>query len=84
MTSVWPAFLMAGVLEVLVFAVVDPGALHWFGAQAVELSAPAVYTLAFFVFWVVIATSAALTQMLDMGTDEGDLPRDRRSNPWPR
>ena len=25
----WPAFLMAGVIEMLVFAMVDPGDLHW-------------------------------------------------------
>ena len=31
----WPAFLMAGVLEMLVFAVVDPAELHWFGGPAI-------------------------------------------------
>jgi len=60
----WPAFLMAGVLEVLVFAVVDPGDLRWFGAAPVELSPRAIYTLAFGVFWLVIATAGALTQLL--------------------
>lgn len=83
MTIVWPAFLMAGVLEMLVFAVVDPGSLHWFGAQPVDLSPAAVYTVTFFIFWVVIATAAALTQLLSMGPDEVNLPRDRDSNPWP-
>lgn len=43
----WPAFLMAGVLEMLVFALVDPHDLHWFG-QPVPLSREGVYTLAFF------------------------------------
>lgn len=86
MTIVWPAFLMAGVLEMLVFVVVDPGTLRWFGSTPVELSATAVYTLTFFVFWAVISTSAALTQFLDMGADEvNPPPRDpRRANPWPR
>lgn len=50
MWVIWPAFLMAGLMEVLVFAMVDPQDLHWFG-QPVALSAQAVYTLAFFVFW---------------------------------
>jgi len=27
----WPAFLVAGVLEVLVFAMFDPQDMHWFG-----------------------------------------------------
>ena len=46
----WPAFLLACLLEMLVFALVDPQDLHWFG-QPIELSRQAVYTLAFFVFW---------------------------------
>ena len=33
----WPAFLVAAVLEMVVFAVVDPSDLHWFG-QPVTLS----------------------------------------------
>jgi len=41
MTILWPAFLMAGVLEVLVFAVVDPGELHWFGGAAGSGAEPA-------------------------------------------
>lgn len=40
----WPAFLMAGVLEMLVFAMVDPQDLHWFG-QPLALSRQGVYTL---------------------------------------
>ena len=27
----WPAFLVAGVLEMMVFAVVDPADMRWFG-----------------------------------------------------
>lgn len=46
----WPAFLLAAVLEMLVFAMVDPGDLHWFG-QPLDWSRQAVYTVAFFVFW---------------------------------
>jgi hypothetical protein len=59
----WPAFLMAGVLEMLVFAFVDPAELHWQG-QGLGLSREAVYTLAFFVFWVVTMFSSALTTLL--------------------
>ncbi|OYT88467.1 MAG: hypothetical protein CFE46_08810 [Burkholderiales bacterium PBB6] len=60
----WPAFLMAGVLEMLVFSVVDPGTLMWFGGAAIEWSPKAVYSVSFFVFWAVIATSGALSQLL--------------------
>ena len=61
----WPAFVMAGVLEALVFVVVDPLSLHWFGADALGWSASAVYSVTFLIFWGVIATSGAITQLLD-------------------
>jgi len=66
----WPAFLMAGVLEILVFAVVDPGDLRWFGVAPVDLSPRAIYTLVFLVFWAVIATAGALTQLLVLTSAE--------------
>lgn len=61
---VWPAFLMAGVLEIIVFALVDPGSLHWFGGSPIELGATTIYSIAFFVFWVVIAAAGLMTQLL--------------------
>lgn len=60
----WPAFLMAGVLEVLVFALVDPSDLHWLGGAPIEASRQAIYTLAFLAFWVVIAAAGAITALL--------------------
>lgn len=60
----WPAFLMAGVLEIIVFALVDPGSLHWFGGAPIELGATTIYSIAFFVFWVVIAAAGMMTQLL--------------------
>jgi len=65
----WPAFLVAGVLEMIVFAMVDPSDLHWFG-QPLELSRQAVYTLAFFVFWGVTMASSALTTLLSLSPFE--------------
>ncbi len=64
MAVAWPAFLMAGVLEMLAFSVVDPGALHWFGGEAMTLSPTAVYSLAFFVFWLVIMAAGAISHLL--------------------
>jgi len=85
MAILWPAFLMAGVLEMLVFSVIDPGSLHWFGGAPIELSPTAVYSLAFFVFWGVIATAGALTQLLEMSADEVNQGTARRSaSQWPR
>jgi len=60
----WPAFLMAAVLEVIVFALVDPGSLHGFGGAPIDLSATTIYSIAFFVFWAVIAAAATMTQLL--------------------
>lgn len=65
----WPAFLMAGILEIAVFAMIDPQDLHWFG-QTVPLSSAGVYTVAFFVFWVVTMVSSALTTLLAMSPFE--------------
>lgn len=65
MWIVWPAFLMAGVLEVLVFAMVDPQDIHWFGAP-LEWSRQAIYTVAFFVFWGITTVSGGLTILLAM------------------
>jgi hypothetical protein len=61
----WPAFVMAGVLEALVFVVVDATTLHWFGAEPLGWSSNAVYSVTFLIFWIVIATSAAITHLLE-------------------
>ena len=65
----WPAFLVAAVLEMIVFALVDPGDLHWFG-NPLGLSRQAIYTLAFFVFWGITMASSALTTLLAMSPFE--------------
>ena len=69
----WPAFLMAGVLEVLVFALVDPRDLHWLGGAPIEASRQAIYTLAFLAFWAVIAAAGAITALL-LGRGDATQP----------
>lgn len=69
----WPSFLMAGVLEMLVFSMVDPDGLRLFGGAPVDLSPTAVYSLAFFVFWILVSTASALTQLLAT-TPDGPEP----------
>lgn len=66
----WPAFLVAGVLEVAVFAFVDPGTLHTLGGAALGWSATAVYSAAFFVFGVATAAACGLTLLLQRAADE--------------
>lgn len=69
MWIVWPAFLISGVMEMLVFALVDPEDLHWFG-HSIDLSRQGVYAAAFFVFWFLICLSGALTALLAMSPAE--------------
>jgi hypothetical protein len=56
---VWPAFLAACVLEALVFSMLDPGEIHWMGHQ-LQASRQAVYTAAFFCFWLIAMASNGL------------------------
>lgn len=63
MWIVWPGFLVAGLLEMLVFAFVDPQDLNWFGRE-LDLSRQAIYTLSFFAFWGLTMLSSALTVLL--------------------
>lgn len=82
----WPAFLLAGVMEMLVFAMVDPQDLHWFGHR-LALSRQAVYTLSFFCFWVLTMVSSALTALLAMSPFEVNrcpLPLEARSDVCPK
>ena len=60
----WPAFLVAGVVEMVVFAFVDPQQLHGLNGEPLELSRSAVYTLSFFAFWIATMASSALTTLL--------------------
>lgn len=65
----WPAFLVAGILEVLVFAMIDPQDIQWFG-HPIEFSRQGVYTVAFFAFWVLTMASSGLTTLLAMSPFE--------------
>ncbi len=65
LTVLWPAFLMAGVAEMLVFAVVDPSDLHWVGGGTLGIGRQAVYTVTFLMFWALISAASALSMWLD-------------------
>jgi hypothetical protein len=83
MAVAWSAFLTAGVLEALVFAVVDPHDLRWFGATPLDWSAQAVYTVSFLIFWGVIALGASLALLL-VSVPADDVRPARRAPGWPR
>ena len=70
----WPAFFAAGVLEMLVFAFVDPSELHWLGGDTLNLSRQATYTLAFFLFWAIVAAAGFTMQFLDRSSEELNAP----------
>ena len=61
----WPAFFAAGVIEMVVFAFVDPGDLTLLGGARLEWPRQAVYTIAFFVFWAIVAAAGFTIRLLD-------------------
>lgn len=69
----WPSFLAAGVAELVLFNLVDPSDF--------EIGRLAAYSLVFFLFWALAATSSALTCFLQRSRDEVNrcplVPRDR-------
>ena len=66
----WPAFMVAGVLETLVFAVVDPHEMRWFGGPLIGWMPLTIYSVTFLMFWGAIATAGALTALLALTADE--------------
>lgn len=63
MWILWPAFLGACGLEMLVFAFVDPHELQWLG-EPLHVSRQAIYTVAFFMFWGCLALVGSMTTLL--------------------
>lgn len=63
MLVLWPGFLGAIMLEMMVFALVDPLDLHVpvLGSSSTPL---VLYTAAFFVFWIGTTIASILTSML--------------------
>lgn len=66
----WPAFLCAAVLEIAVFAFVDPQAMHMLNGSEVPLSDTGTYSLAFFIFWAIAAAGGYLTLILHGSAEE--------------
>jgi len=63
MWILWPSFLVGGVAEGIFFTLFDPMDLHVLG-NTIDWSRTAVYTVGFFLFWLVAAASSALTCFL--------------------
>ena len=72
MRIAWPGFLAACLLQVVVFALVDPLELQWAG-EHLPWTRQAVYAAGFFLFWMGAMLSSALTALL-AGPDDADDP----------
>jgi hypothetical protein len=69
MTITWPAFLMTGVLEIVVFSMVGPQDFLWL-AHTLAWSNEAIYTVMFFVMWAITSVACALTALLSLTAEE--------------
>lgn len=68
----WPAFLVACLIEMVVFAWVDPTALQL--SEAWQPSPMATYTMAFLTFWAMVAAASAVSLWL-MQAPAGQAPK---------
>lgn len=57
----WPAFLVAGVLEMIVFSSIDPELLRLGSWQPDTQTA---YSVSFMMFWALIAAASAISHWL--------------------
>ena len=62
MTILWPSFLTAAISVGILFSLIDPEILSIH--DNTELSDVVIYSIAFFVFWVLGAITSGLTALL--------------------
>ena len=71
MWILWPSFLVAGMAEGLLFTLVHPQDLLFFGHHP-EFSDEGIYTIGFFAIWTFCAVSSALTAYILPGIEASD------------
>ncbi len=64
----WPSFLVAGMAEGLLFSLLHPQDLIFFGHHP-KLSDEGIYTIGFFIIWAFCAVSSALTAYILPGIE---------------
>ena len=69
MWILWPAFLVAGIADGLMFSLFDPQDMHIFG-EPVNLDRREIYSIGFFLFWAFADASSALTCVLQRSSSE--------------
>lgn len=62
MWVLWPSFLVAGLLSAMVFALIDPLDIKFFGH--LNIGRMPAYSIGFFIFWFMTALSSAYTLKL--------------------
>lgn len=74
MAVFWPSFLVAIIAEGFFFSILDPHLLH-LGDSLIEMTAPAIYTVGFFCFWLfcILASSLSCYLMQAPGSDHAKL-----------
>ena len=68
-TFLWPSFLSASALELLVFAGFDPQDVNLFGLP-LEPERAAVYSITFLLFWLITAAAGIVTRAMSAGDDQ--------------
>lgn len=71
MLILWPSFIVGGIAEAVFFTLIDPQELYLLG-EPVHWSPTAVYSVGFFMFWLIAAASSAFTCFLQRTTSEGE------------
>ena len=64
----WPAFVGAALGDAILFTLIDPDGLAWFGTHEM-LSREGAYTIGFFLLWFLIAGASFVSIWLHAGTD---------------
>jgi hypothetical protein len=57
----WPSFIVAGIVEIIVFTFFDPRELYLLG-YPVSFSTIATYSIGFFALWCICAASSCATR----------------------
>ena len=65
----WPSFIAAGIANSFFFTFFEPQALLYAGGYP-ELSNTAVYSIGFFLFWLLTSTSSVMTSYFVKPCDE--------------
>ena len=73
MWILWPSFIVGGIAEGVFFTLIDPQELYLFG-EPVHWSRTAVYSVGFFLFWIVAGASSAFTCFLQRPAAEINKP----------